>query len=70
MNKILCPKCNEQLFPEVEDWVDGTYDETCPYCFGEYSYKVEDGIAYPWEPPKNVRQTYNGAGKPGGKKDV
>lgn len=68
MNKILCPnpKCGKQLFPEVEGWVDGTYTETCLYCSSEYSYKVIDEIAYPWEPPKRMNQKYKGAGNPGG----
>ncbi len=67
MNKILCPNCDAQQFPEVEGWDDGTYTETCPYCFREFSYKAIDGVAYPWEPPKNVNQGYKGKGTAGGK---
>jgi len=69
MNKILCPDstCGEQQFPEVYEWVDGTHTKTCPYCLGEFSYKIIDGKAYPWEPPQNVRQEYKGTGTAGGK---
>ena len=72
MNKILCPNstCGEQQFPEVDGFIDGTYTETCSWCFGEYTYKVEDGKAYPWELPKNVNQSYKGKGNAGGKKDA
>ena len=66
MKPIICPHCQEQLFPESNGWPDATYTETCPYCFGEYSYRVVDGKVLPWKAPKNTNQTYNGAGKPGG----
>ena len=63
-----CPSCDVLIFPmrESPDFPDATYTETCPYCFEEYSYVVKDGKVSLWEPPKNVTQMYNGAGKPGG----
>ena len=68
MKPIICPECGMELFPieESKDFPDSTYTETCPYCFGEYSYRVVDGRVKPWNAPKKVNQSYNGVGKPGG----